>query len=73
MNQELLSQPRYETVFEKNLEMPMRDGIILRADLTRPDAEGPFPVLVERTPYNKDGASENAVGSPEFFGRRGTR
>ena len=71
MTTEPLSRPRYGTRFVKNLEMPMRDGTILRADLTRPEAEGPFPVLVERTPYNKDGASENAVGSPRFFASRG--
>ena len=71
MNSQVLSKPEYETVFEKNLEIPMRDGTILRADVTRPKAEGEFPVLIERTPYNKDGASENAVGSPQFFGQRG--
>ncbi len=71
INTAVLSQPQFETVFEKNLEMPMRDGTILRADVTRPDAERAFPVLLERTVYNKDGASENAVGSPEFFAQRG--
>ena len=71
MSSAAVSQPKYETAFEKNLEMPMRDGTILRADITRPDGEGPFPTLIERTPYNKDGASENAIGSPEFFAKRG--
>jgi hypothetical protein len=49
----------------------MRDGTILRANITRPKAEGVFPAIVERTPYNKEGGSENAVGAPEFFARRG--
>src|SRR5215469_8990189 len=31
----------------------MRDGIVLRADIYRPKADGKFPVLLERTPYNK--------------------
>ena len=31
----------------------MRDGTVLRADLYRPDAEGDFPVLLCRTPYDK--------------------
>lgn len=66
-----LSQPRYETVHEKDVEIPMRDGTVLRANITRPRAEGRFPVLLERTPYNKEAGSENAVGSPEFFARRG--
>ena len=31
----------------------MRDGVTLRADIYRPRAEGKFPVLLERTPYDK--------------------
>jgi len=31
----------------------MRDGVILRADVYRPDKEDPFPVLLQRTPYGK--------------------
>jgi len=66
-----LSQPEYQTVHEKNVAVPMRDGTVLRANVTRPDADGRFPVLVERTPYNKEAGSENAVGAPEYFARRG--
>lgn len=39
---------------EKNVAVPMRDGVILRANVFRPDGEGPWPVLVLRTPYGKD-------------------
>jgi len=66
-----LSQPQYETIHEKNHEIIMRDGTILRGNLTRPDVEGQFPVIIERTPYNKEGGSENSIGSPEFFAQRG--
>jgi putative CocE/NonD family hydrolase len=38
---------------EKNIEVPMRDGTILRADLYRPDTPEKLPVLLNRTPYNK--------------------
>ena len=31
----------------------MRDGHVLRADVYRPDVDGKFPVILERTPYNK--------------------
>ena len=31
----------------------MRDGVVLRGDIFRPDAEGKFPVLLERTPYRR--------------------
>jgi putative CocE/NonD family hydrolase len=43
----------YRVQVERNVEMPMRDGTILRADLFMPDGNGPFPALVQRTPYNK--------------------
>jgi hypothetical protein len=36
--------------------MPMRDGVVLRADVWRPQGSGPFPVLVYRTPYGKTAA-----------------
>ena len=67
----VLSAIKYETTHEKNLEVPMRDGTILRANVTRPAAKGRFPVLLERSPYNKEGGSENVVGSPEFYAARG--
>ncbi len=38
---------------ETNLTAPMRDGTILYADVYRPDGPGPFPVLLQRTPYDK--------------------
>jgi hypothetical protein len=31
----------------------MRDGVVLRADVWRPNGEGRFPVLVYRTPYDR--------------------
>jgi uncharacterized protein len=42
-------------VFEENVPVKMRDGVTLRADIYRPRDEGKFPVLLQRTPYNKDG------------------
>jgi putative CocE/NonD family hydrolase len=39
---------------EKDVETPMRDGTILRADVWRPDREGIYPALVQRTPYQKE-------------------
>ena len=45
----------YALTVERNVAVKMRDGVVLRADIYRPDAEGKFPVLLTRTPYNKDG------------------
>jgi len=49
---------RYEVVLEHNVAAKMRDGVTLRADIYRPRAEGKFPVLLERTPYDKTGERE---------------
>jgi hypothetical protein len=43
----------YAVAYEGNVAVPMRDGVTLRADIYRPKADGTFPVLLERTPYNK--------------------
>ena len=40
---------------ETNMAVPMRDGVKLYADVYRPDGAGPFPVLLQRTPYDKTG------------------
>ncbi len=48
------SADQYAVVYERNALVPMRDGITLKADIYRPQAEGKFPVLLQRTPYNKD-------------------
>ena len=36
-----------------NVEVPMRDGMILRADVYRPAAAGSCPVLIQRTPHDR--------------------
>jgi uncharacterized protein len=38
---------------EGGVRVPMRDGVKLVADVYRPDAPGRFPVLLQRTPYNR--------------------
>ncbi|HET6929708.1 MAG TPA: CocE/NonD family hydrolase [Candidatus Acidoferrum sp.] len=40
----------------KNVEVPMRDGTLLRADVWLPPQKGRFPTLVYRTPYGKEDA-----------------
>ena len=45
---------QYAVTYELNVELKMRDGVVLRADLYHPNADGKFPVLLQRTPYNKD-------------------
>ena len=38
---------------ETNLPALMRDGVTLYADVYRPDGPGPYPVILQRTPYDK--------------------
>src|SRR5947209_1212145 len=49
---------QYAVTYERNVPVKMRDGVILRADIYRPTADGKFPVLLQRTPYNKDNGIE---------------
>ncbi len=46
-------------IIERNVPVPMRDGVILRADVYRPDRGGPYPVLVQRSLFNKDNVAQN--------------
>jgi putative CocE/NonD family hydrolase len=51
----------YQITVERNVPATMRDGVILRADIYRPKAEGKFPVLLTRTPYDKQWQVEFAL------------
>jgi putative CocE/NonD family hydrolase len=49
----------------------MRDGTVLYADVHLPAGLGPFPALLERTPYSKDNSPEVQVGAPALLAARG--
>jgi putative CocE/NonD family hydrolase len=44
---------KHEVTVEPNIAAKMRDDVTLRADVYRPKEEGKFPVLLVRTPYDK--------------------
>jgi putative CocE/NonD family hydrolase len=46
--------PPSDVRIEHDVEAAMRDGVILRADVYRPVADGRFPALLQRTPYSKN-------------------
>lgn len=48
-------------ITDPNVAIPMRDGVILRADILRPPGESRFPVLVYRTPYDKRDALQDSI------------
>ena len=45
----------------------MRDGTRLYADVYLPAGPGPFPAVLERTPYNKENSVEVQAGAPAYF------
>lgn len=52
-------------VKETTVAVPMRDGVVLRAEVWRPAADGRYPVLVYRTPYGR----LQAAGADTIFER----
>ena len=50
-----VSQPRdWKLIIEKDVQVPMRDGTILYADIFRPDTTEKVPVLFNTSVYQKD-------------------
>ena len=68
------SAASYDVWAERGVMVAMRDGIRLATDLYLPardgrPAPGQFPVLLERTPYSREGLG--AVAAAKFFCRHG--
>ena len=64
----------YDVAIRKNVMIPMRDGVKLAADIYLPAAganiaEGQFPVILERTPYDK--TAPRQVTNMKYYARRG--
>lgn len=64
----------YDVAIRKNVMIPMRDGVKLAADIYLPAegtdiAEGKFPVILERTPYDK--TAPRQVTNMKYYARRG--
>ena len=55
------SQRVHEVVIDRNVVVPMRDGTRLMTDVYRPRSPERFPVILERTPYDKTASSESRV------------
>jgi putative CocE/NonD family hydrolase len=56
----------FGVVTDHDVPVTMPDGVVLRADVARPDTPGRFPVIVTQTPYNK-----GAYATHPFFVERG--
>jgi len=51
---ELISQPKYGIKTEKEVDVPMRDGVRMSVNIYRPDAKGKFPALLAMGGYGKE-------------------
>ena len=67
----MAQEEQYRVIRERNVMVPMRDGVRLATDVYRPDSPGRFPALVTRGPYGKDGYADNQEHSIWFFPQRG--
>ena len=55
--------PGEKIVLDHDVDVPLRDGAIIKANVFRPQGEGRFPVLMTFGPYGKDiHFSENSPG-----------
>ena len=68
------SEQSWQASVEANTMIPMRDGTCLATDIYRPAASGqaapgPFPVILERTPYDKAAPGNADMG--RYYARRG--
>ncbi|MFE6644929.1 CocE/NonD family hydrolase [Nocardioides sp. NPDC057772] len=67
----------YGVVVEKDVEIAMSDGVVLRADVHRPakadgtPAAGRFPVILTQNPYNKNVSGGATGGGGDYFVQRG--
>ena len=51
-------------IIDRDVEMRTRDGVILRADVARPDTHERLPAIAARTTYNKALRSRDALRDP---------
>ncbi|HEY8188865.1 MAG TPA: CocE/NonD family hydrolase [Pyrinomonadaceae bacterium] len=49
------AETSYRVIIENGVHIKMRDGVSLVADVFRPASDSKFPVLLERTPYDRKG------------------
>ena len=56
---------------ERNVRIPMPDGVTLAADLFRPDAPGRYPVVIEYLPYRKNDTTWQGYFGHRYLAERG--
>lgn len=59
-----------DVIVELNVMVPMRDGVRLATDVYRPAADGKYPVILTRDPYD-NGSDDNSVAEGHAWAKRG--
>jgi uncharacterized protein len=61
-------QPRetFSIRVDRDVPVTMRDGTVLMTDVYRPATDGRYPVLLQRTPYNKETGGLSLVQTDTF-------
>ncbi len=65
----VISKPDYKVRLNLGVMIPMRDGVKLSSDFYFPEAEGKFPAILIRTPYNNSTPRYDRYG--KFYATRG--
>jgi hypothetical protein len=64
--------PEVERILlERNIPIPMRDGVVTYANVWRPAESGPVPAILVRTPYTKEVEEINIFSEPRVAAARG--
>ena len=66
-----MNQAIHDVSVERDVEARMRDGTILRADIWHPHGDGPFPVVLQRMPYEKEYALADTYAHPRWYASHG--
>lgn len=64
-----ISEPRYDVRMQLGVMVPMGDGVELSTDIYLPDAEGRFPLILARTPYDNSSVRYDRQG--KYYASRG--
>ena len=56
---------------DRNVAIPLRDGVATRADAWRPVDGGPHPAILIRTPYRKESLGAQSPVDPRRAAERG--
>jgi len=64
-----ITDPPSEVTFDRDVEVAVRDGTVLRVNVFRPHADGAYPVIMSAHPYGKDGLpKEKGSGRRRRYG-----